>query len=298
MEHAMKNVKIYLILIFCMHALHGDKMTVVNLTSLQATINFDTKLKNYSLSVNPSENLYIQENNLDNQVNQYDNPAPVIEYNHSQIKKIIIQRMQSDMPQIIYYNNEVTSDGRGNSTGLYGTFASRGGFIQIYQDSVSINNLLYKINDMSSFIVKIQKLNDLLSIEMEDAIQKEIDNLLQSVKLIELSEKASDFSFQTTMITSEINQIIDQISIMHKFKDFDIQLNDLSKNLTFDTINSTQVTLNNMQTALSTLDQTNTKNKKNADDIKIKMIKLKKQIMAMQKELQLKNNPMLIEQMN
>lgn len=294
----MKNIKIYIIMIFHVQLLHADKMTVVNLTSLQATINFDTTLKNYSLLVNPSENLYIQENNLDNQVNQYDNPAPVIEYDHSQIKKITIQRMQSDMPQIIYYNNEVTSDGQGNSTGLYGIFASRGGFIKIYQDSVSINNLLYNINDMSSFMVKIQKLNDLLSIEIEDVIQKEIDDISQSIKIIQLSEKASDFSFQTTMITSELTQVINQLEVVRELKDYNIKLDDLSKSLNFDTLDSTQATLNKMLTALHTLDQTNAKNKKNADDIKIKMIKLQKQIMAMQKELELKTNPMIVQQMN
>lgn len=294
----MKNIKTYLTVIFCVQALHADTMTVINLTSLQATISFDTSLKSYSLSVNPSENLYIQENNLDNQVNQYDNPAPQITYDHSQIKKVTINRMQSDMPQIIYYNKEITSDGRGNSTGLYGTLASRAGVIQIYQDSVSINNLLYNINDMSSFVIKTKKLKDLLSIEMEDLIKKEVDDLSQSIKAVEQSEKASEFSFQTTMIQSEINQIVDQLHIMHEIKDYNTQLDDLSKNLTFDTIDSTQSILNNMLIALNTLDQTNTKNKKNVDEIKIKMINLQKKILTTQQQLQLKNNPMLVEQMN
>ena len=235
----MKNIKIYLTMIFCVQTLHADTMTCVNLTSLQATISFDTALKSYSLSVNPSENLYIQ-SSMDNQVNQYDNPAPQITYDHSQIKKVTINRMQSDMPQIIYYNKEITSDGRGNSTGLYGTFASRAAVIQIYQDSVSVNNLLYNINDMSSFVIKSQKLKDLIANEMEDLVKKEIDDLSQSIKVIEQSEKASEFSFQTTMIQSELNQIIDQLNIMHEIKDYNTQLDDLSKKLSFDTIDSTQ----------------------------------------------------------
>ena len=293
----MKNIKIYLTMIFCVQTLHADTMTCVNLTSLQATISFDTALKSYSLSVNPSENLYIQ-SSMDNQVNQYDNPAPQITYDHSQIKKVTINRMQSDMPQIIYYNKEITSDGRGNSTGLYGTFASRAAVIQIYQDSVSVNNLLYNINDMSSFVIKSQKLKDLIANEMEDLVKKEIDDLSQSIKVIEQSEKASEFSFQTTMIQSELNQIIDQLNIMHEIKDYNTQLDDLSKKLSFDTIDSTQSTLNNMLIALNTLDQTNAKNKKNVDELKIKMINLQKKILTTQQQLQLKNNPMLVEQMN
>ena len=85
---------------------------------------------------------------------------------------------------------------------------------------------------------------------------------------------------------------------MHEIKDYNTQLDDLSKKLSFDTIDSTQSTLNNMLIALNTLDQTNAKNKKNVDELKIKMINLQKKILTTQQQLQLKNNPMLVEQMN
>ena len=91
-------------IVFYTQMAHADTMSIMNLTSQQATVTLDTAAKSFTMQANPNENLYVQQN-LDNQTNQYDNPLTTLNYDHGQIKKITINRVQSDMPQIIYYND-------------------------------------------------------------------------------------------------------------------------------------------------------------------------------------------------
>jgi len=144
------KIIIFLLYILYIQFIFADNMTIMNLMSQPATVTLRIGSKNFTTTANPNENLYVQQN-LDNANNiQYDNPLTTLSYDHGQIQKIIVQRAESNMPQIIYYNDEITVDTQNKASGLYGTFVSRGGNLQILHDTINLNNLVYAANDLNS----------------------------------------------------------------------------------------------------------------------------------------------------
>jgi len=303
MESFMKTIKnnifikIY-ILAFChMQIMHADTMTVLNSTSQKITINFETEFKEYKIEAIPSENLYHAEN-LDNQSNQYDNPLAHINYDHSQIKKIIIHRTNTSMPQIIYYNGEHTSNDHNNIVGLYGAYVSHASAIKVSQDSVIINDLSYNINDTSSFAIKCKSIKKVLNNGLQDTIQKEVDDLSESIRLIEQSDMAMNYSFQATVIKSDLDTLINQIKVMKEIQQYSTQLDYLIESVGSDNVDVAKKLLNNMVIALEVLDTSNTQNKKNINNITTKMASLRTKINSIEQKMQLKRIPMMVEQQN
>ena len=289
-----KIIKIVISFAFCTHIAYADTMSIMNLTSQQATVTLDTAVKSFTMQANPNENLYIQQN-LDNQTNQYDNPLTTLTYDHGQIKKITINRAQSDMPQIVYYNDEITSDSSNKPTGIYGTFLSRGGNLQIVSDGIKVNGLTYNINDLNSFKIKCQSLKNKLSASSKiDDIQKDVNDLSQSLRMIELSDAASPLGLQVAVIKSELDNLVNKVQIVQQTKDYNKNLQNIEKSLTPQNVDEVQEKINNMMTGLSTLDQTDTQNLVDQNAIKEKMATLQKQVTAIKDELRRTDQKVLI----
>ena len=281
-------------IIFYTQLTQADNMVIMNLTSQQVSVTLDAASKSFTMQTNPNENLYVQQN-LDHQSNQYDNPLATLTYDHAQIKKITIHRSQSDMPQIIYYNDEITSDNQGKPSGIYGTFIARGGNLQIFQDEIKVNGLTYNSNDLNSFKIKCQSLKNQLSVNGKiDDIQKEVNDLSQSLRLIELSDAASAIGLQVAVIKSELDNLVNKIQVVHQTNEYHNNLENIAKNLTPENVNEVQEKINNMQSGLSTLDQTDTQNLVNPDAIKKEMAQLQTQVTLIKDSLSRTDNKVLI----
>jgi len=291
----MKYEIISLLYIFHVQITQADNMTIMNLTSQPATVTLNTASKSFTINANPNENLYVQQN-LDTQTNiQYDNPLTTLSYDHGQIQKITVQRTVPDRPQIIYYNDEITLDSNNKAAGIYGTFVSRGGNLTISHDDITINNLTYNINDLNSLKIKALSLKNQLKINKNiDKIQKEVNDLAQSLRLIELSDSASIVALQIIAIKSEFDALINTLKIIKQTKDYLNNLQSLEKNLTSDNVDETQNQINDMLMNLSTLDHTNLKNIANIDAIKSKIAQIQNKIISIKNKLDLNKRTMLI----
>lgn len=289
-----KIVRASVIFIFCTPYLQAARMSIMNMMSQQALVSIDTEQKSYSMQVNPSENLNLQEN-LDHANKQYDNPLPYIDFDQSPIKKISIKRMQSDIPQIIYYNDEVTTDKGTKPLGIYNINLSHIGSMKIVQDGITLNNQNYSIHDISSFKTKSQKLKDML-ISKKDIhkVEHEINDLAESLRLFEGSDMAPSLSLQLAVIRSEVDYLVNKLQIIHQIKDYVSSLQDITKTVTADNVDAVESKLNNMIAGLQTLDQSNFSDSIDLEKIKKDVTILQSKISDVRKKIEMMNRPMLI----
>jgi len=289
-----KIVNMCILFIFCTQYTQAAKISLMNMMSQQATVIIDTEQKSYSTQVNPSENLNLQEN-LDHASKQYDNPLAYIDFDQSPIKKITIKRMQSDIPQIIYYNDEVTTDKGTKPSGIYSVNLSHAGSMKIVQDSITLNNYSYSINDISSFKNKSQKLKDMLTSKKDiKKIEQETNDLAESLRLFEGSSMAPSLSLQLAVIRSEVDYLVNKLQIIHQVKDYVNSLQGITKDLTADNVDAVESKLNNMIAGLQTLDQSNLKDTIDLEKIKKDVTKLQSKIADVRKKIDMMNRPMLV----
>lgn len=290
-----KIVQISLIMIFCTQYLESAKITIMNLMSNQATVSIDTQQKSYSVQVNPNENAYIK-TNLDNASNQYDNSLTSISFDQSPIKKITIKRMQSDIQQIIYYNGEFTSDKNNKPSGIYDISLSGTGLMKIVQNSVTINNQTYNINDVNSFKLKCKKLSHMLS-EKKDLsyIQQETNDLAQSLRLFESSDLALSLSLKITVIRSELDNVVNKLQIIGQLKEYNNSLVAITKTLTDENIDSVENQLASMIAGLQSLDDSEILAMINIEKINKDIAELQSKILVIRNKLSAMNHATLVD---
>jgi len=276
--------------------IHARTMNVMNFMSQQATITITTDLKNYSIQVNPSENNHLKEN-LDHASSQYDNQLSSLTYDGA-IKKINIQRMQSDTPQIIYYNDEVTTDKNNKPAGIYANILSGTGSMKIELDAVTINNKVYTIHDLQSFQVKCKKIREMLASKNKDLnqIEHETNDLVESLRLIEQSDESSKIGLQISVIRLEVDALVNRLQIMREFKEYNANLQGVEKILTPENVDQVEEKLNNMATALQSVDNNEFQGLIDVEKIKKNMVEFQSKIEAIKKQTQLTDRSMLVEQ--
>lgn len=295
-NHMKKIIDILIAIIICTQNIDANTMSIMNSLSQQAVVTLNSATEKYSIAANPNENMYVQKN-LDNATNQYDNPLPHLDYGQNQIRKVTIQRMQSDVPQIIYYNDEITSDKSNKPTGIYGTFASRSGFMQITQDNVTINNLTYNVNDLSSFKIRCLKLkNQLLSNKDIHSVEQETNDILQALRIIEQSDMAQNFSLQISLIKLELDDLVNKIQIIHEVKQYNNSLQDIQKKLTPNNVDEVETKLNSLTAGLQTLDASGIQSILDVEKIKKEITDIESQITSIKSNLNSTDHVILADQ--
>ena len=291
-----KLISIIYMLSIAAQQIHARTMNVMNFMSQQATITITTDLKNYSIQVNPSENNHLKEN-LDHASSQYDNQLSSLTYDGA-IKKINIQRMQSDTPQIIYYNDEVTTDKNNKPAGIYANILSGTGSMKIELDAVTINNKVYTIHDLQSFQVKCKKIREMLASKNKDLnqIEHETNDLVESLRLIEQSDESSKIGLQISVIRLEVDALVNRLQIMREFKEYNANLQGVEKILTPENVDQVEEKLNNMATALQSVDNNEFQGLIDVEKIKKNMVEFQSKIEAIKKQTQLTDRSMLVEQ--
>ena len=237
--------KFLLITCYASQVLAGS-IAVINSTSGQVSITLQTTTSSTTQSVLPNENQFL---------NDINNPSPqptMISYDGSPITKIVITRLSTNMPQVIYCDNESTNQ---NSNGIIAINRTKQGNMRIYSDYVDINNLSYSLNDLSSYIVRSNQLRNNVSSTNLDDTQKNIDDLTTTIKIVEESDKASQLESQIAIIQSSISSITNGIQIMKTFNQNLNSIQDLQNNLSDDTLDKAQKTLQDLQDGLQTMTQ-------------------------------------------
>lgn len=292
-----KIVIILLTLIIHIQSISAGKITVTNLMSQQATVTVDTGKKVYSIQVNPSENLNVQKN-LDNGVNQYDNPLSVVNFDNNGIRKITVKRMQSDLPQIIYYNDEVVTDKTNKPSGIYAINLSKSGTMKIDQDGVTLNGITYSLNDVSSFHAKCKKLKDMLTSKKPDfkMIEQGVNDLAQSLRLFESSDKAASLSLQLAVIRSEVDYIVNKLQIINQIKEYAQSLQSITQSVTATNVDAVASKLNNMIVGLQTVEQIQLPDTIDIKKIKKDVAALQDKIATIQHNTKATDRPMLVNQ--
>jgi len=237
----MKKIILIFILSICyLKSALANTINIINSTSGQISITLQTNEQTITQSIFPSQSQFLKSIN---------NPIPtptVITYN-GLIQKITIQRLSTNMPQVIYYTQENTIDNNQNIAGIAYINATKQGFMQIWPTYVEINKFTYAINDLSSYIVRRNKLRKDLNDSNIDQIQSQIDEITNDIKNVQDSDEALQIAGQITIIQSGIDAISHNIQII-KILNKDLQtIQDLESNLAKDTINQTQETLQNLQ---------------------------------------------------
>lgn len=292
-----KIVIIYLTLVINFEFVSAGKITVINLISQQATVTIDTEKKTYAMQVNPSENFNVQKR-LDHEINEYDNPLSAINFDNSGIKKITVKRMQSDLPQIIYYNDEVATDKTNKPSGIYAINLSKSGMMKIDQDGVTLNGITYSMNDVSSLNAKCKKLKDMLTSKKPNfkLIEQGVNDLAQSLRLFESSDKAASLSLQLAVIRSEVDYLVNKLQIINQIKEYAQSLQSITQNLTATNVDAVASKLNNMIIGLQTVEQVQLPDTIDIKKIKKDVAALQDKIATIQHITKATDKPMLVNQ--
>lgn len=220
---------------------------IINTTSGQATITLKTATDTINQTILPDENHFI------NDINNAQATFTTITFPASFIEKIMVTRIGTTMPEIIYYNNEVTVDQNNNPSGIYNINMSQQGTIRIDQDTLTINSLTYHLTDIHSFVEKCTYLKTILSPTNIDMVQQQIDDVKSSLALIKDSDKATDLSVQIMIIESHIDNVTHNIQIMKTLNESLRKIQDLENHLSDDVSNQTEQALQGLQIGLQTL---------------------------------------------
>ena len=205
----MKNIynKIFLIF-FCTHQMLANSINIINSTAGQATITVTTTSQSTTISAKPDENQFL------NDINNPESTSTLLSYDNNSIDKITIIRLSTNMPQIIYYNNETSVDDSKNASGLYSLQVAGQGTLRIWQDHISLNNNLYNLLDISSIVTRCNLLKSSLTSENLEFIEKKIDDLNASIKLIQESDKALQLGGQIAITQTAIMILTNEVAIM------------------------------------------------------------------------------------
>lgn len=234
------------LIVLCAHKTLESSISVINSTSGQNSITIQTAKNSTINPVFPNENQYL--NDINNP-----NPTPtMISYDGNPITKLVITRLSTNMPQIIYYDNDEKTSNQ-SLGGLYTLNTTQQGTMRVWPDYVDINNIPYQLVDLSSYIKRSNKLRKNLSPTNIDETQKGIDDLISSIKLVQESDKASQLDTQISIIQAGINVVSHNIEIMTTLNKNLENIQDLQKNLSSSTINQAEQTLQNLWDGLQTI---------------------------------------------
>lgn len=265
----MKKLWNYLFLvIFYMQQLAANTLDVTNLTSGQVSITLQTNTQTVSKIIPANLNPIL------NDVNEPDPNPTIINFDNSSIKKMSITRFTPNMPQIIYYDDQNTTDSNQNIAGIKNlSMTTRQNRMLVWKDYVEINNAAYSINNLDSYIVRANKLKNDLTATNVDTIQKDLDDLTYSTNLVRESDLGPQLSMQITTIQAIIDVIANNIKIMKSLHENLKTVQDLQDNLslgdnnltgtnkpyqpTDDSLERTQKTLDQLQVGLKTISQSN-----------------------------------------
>lgn len=265
----MKKLYNYLFLaIFYMQQIIANTLDITNLTSGQLSITLQTTTQTIS------QTIPVNLNPILNDVNEPDPNPTTINFDNSPIKKISIMRLTPNMPQIIYYDGQNTTDSNQNIAGVKNlSMTTRQSKMLVWKDYVEINNAAYSLNNLDSYTTKANKLKDDLTATNIDTIQKELDDLTNSTKLVRESDLGPQLSMQINAIQAIIDTVANNIKIMKSLQENLRTIQDLQNNLSLgnnnltgtnkpykpadDSLERTQTILNQLQDGLKTTLQSN-----------------------------------------
>ncbi len=202
----MKQIHVGIILLAYNSLIFADVFKIVNSTSGQVSVMLKTSTQTLTISANPNENQFI------NDINNSDYTFSTINYDHNPIDKLVITRAASNVPQFIYYNNEVLMDQKNNPIGLYHMNNHDNGIMRIAQDHVMIDNYIYNLADMSSILGRINLLRAQLTIDNMLSSENQLSELQSDCKLIQ--EGTSSSQVQIMMIQGSITALKNDIDTM------------------------------------------------------------------------------------
>jgi hypothetical protein len=175
------------------------------------------------------------------------------------------------MPQTIYYDNENTQTSNQNIGGIPDLNITGNGTINVSLDKVIINNVTYNLNDMSSYMTRCNQLKDALSPRNLTFIQKQVDDLSSTIKLVQASDMASQVGSQIAVIQGAVDALTNNIQIMTTLSNDLQMIQGLQSNLSIgnnnldglnkpyqpsdDSVMQAQKTLENIQNGLQTISQ-------------------------------------------
>ena len=244
---------IFSITLFCLHQLYAstNDMTIINQSSDQITVTVQTNLQTVSQSALPNENHVV--NTMNNSVLT----STSLSYTTSPMIKIVINRLSTTLPQIIYYNHEVTVDSKQRPTGIYSINLGKPAVMKVLQDSVIINNQTYNLTDLKSFIIKCNQLNNQLLPTNTDLIQQQLDDIATSLQSMQESDKQNDIGSQMIAVQSQIDLVKNNIKTMVTLHNDMKTVQDLLDNLSTQNLDQTKSTTINIETGLHTIMQSN-----------------------------------------
>ena len=284
-----KIIKIFLLTVFYIQVTVANSISVVNSTSGQSSITIKTNKNSTTQSAPPNENQFL---------NSIENPEPtptIISYENSPILKMVITRLSTNMPQIIYAQKN-TADSDQNPGGIYNINLTGSGTMHIWSNYVDINNVSYVLTDLSSYINKSNELRNALSSTNINIIQEEIDDIASSIKLVSESDMASQLASQISIIESGISTITHNIKIMTTLNENLQTVQNLQENLAPDNIDQAQQTLQVLQSGLRTVAQSDLSGAlyEQSKALQNAMDKLQASIQQMQLNQQAINTEMLV----
>lgn len=245
----MKNLyQAMLWMFFFMHQLSANNLTIVNSTAGQISVTVKTTQQSVTESAKPNENQFL------NDINNPESTSTQLSYDNNPLDKIIIVRLSTSMPQIIYYNHETSVDDNKNPSGLFKLNTSGQGTLQVWQDKISMNNAFYQLLDISSIITRCNLLKSSLTTENLDAIQKEIDDLNESIKLIKESDKGPQLGGQIAITQTAIMILKNEVEIMKTLNTMVQSIQNLQDHLADDNATETDNQLQGIAIGLRTVE--------------------------------------------
>jgi hypothetical protein len=246
-----KNIFLFFVSMFHPCFLHANSIQIINSTAGQPTITATTTAQTVSISAQPDQN------KIFNDIQNPDSSSTQLTYDNNPLDKITIIRLSTSMPQIIYYNNEVSVDSSKNPSGLYDLNSSGKGTMQIWQDTISINNTQYQLLDISSIITRCNLLKSSMHPDNIETIQKQIQDLQNSIKLIEESDKAVQLGGQIAVTKTALMIVINEIEIIKTLHNMVQKIQDLQDHLSDDNTSETDNQLQGIAIGLRTIETAN-----------------------------------------
>ncbi len=244
MQNIYKNIVCILI---CTHQLYTNNITIINSTAGQATITITTDHQSITSIAQPDENQFL------NDINNPESTSTIVSYDNYPIEKISIKRISTTMPQIIYDNHETTMNDVNKPAGLFDLNTTSQGIIRIWQDTISINQYMYSILDISSIIKRVSFLRQNLNFDNLDSVQKKIDDVRQSLELIENSDKSIELSGQIMITKQACMMVSGEIEIMKNLQTMTTHLQDLQDHLADDNLVETDNRIQGIAIGLQTM---------------------------------------------
>ncbi len=266
----MKKLYNYLVLIiFYTQIIIANKLDITNLTSGQITVTIQTSAEDATQTVP------VNLNPLLNDVNEPEPHPTTISFANNPIRKIVITRFSPNMAQTIYYDNQNTFDTQQNPGGLHNLDITQQGKMIVWKDYVELNNIVYSLTDLQSYIIRCNTLQDNLSATNLDVTQKQLDDLVATAQSVRESDLGPQLGMQLTTIQTACDNLANTIKTMKILQTNLQQVQDLQNNVSLgnnnllgtnkpyqpadDSLERAQQTLHQLQSGLKTILQANLK---------------------------------------